>query len=378
MITFIKSIFRGMGYTVGKIIIFIILGLLGFLFFNNKVNASTIPLKWGPVTWNSHSLPYETGIGSNTSTDVTIDFGIHTITENWNNTYNSLAIDVCSTGKITFTRKYSSGSNCNNSCFEQTFYVYDTNISCTVQGYTGYLRRFYLPIKKWDVGSGSDYFLLGDIITVKNNVSWYNAITIAGAYLSNDDYVNIIGEQLYDTALQSSINNLNNAIGNVNSSINSGKNEIINNQNSNANSIINNQNQNQQQTNSKLDNIGDSITDDSLPDTSGISGWASLLPAGPVDSIINMPLTILNSLLGKFNSSCTPVTLPIPLIGGTLTLPCFSSFMSQYFPNFSLVWNLVGGIGSVIILYAYLMNLYKWVDNVLTLRENTNNEWAEL
>lgn len=118
-----------------------------------------------------------------------------------------------------------------------------------------------------------------------------------------------------------------------------------------------------------LNDINSSINDSSSPDLDALKNTAGWLPAGPIDSILNLPLTLLNSLTTNLSKSCTPVELPLPYIDKTLTLPCLSTIYSQI-DGLSIWINSIGVIASAFILFQYLMNLYKWVDDTLSFREN--------
>lgn len=129
------------------------------------------------------------------------------------------------------------------------------------------------------------------------------------------------------------------------------------------------------ETNDKLDNIQDSITSETPPNLGGLSGSAGWLPAGPVDSILNLPLTMLNSLLNNLGNSCTPLELPLPYVNRTLTLPCVNSIYAQI-DGLNAWINTISIIASAFILYSYLLKLYKWVDDTLTFRENNHCDWG--
>lgn len=128
------------------------------------------------------------------------------------------------------------------------------------------------------------------------------------------------------------------------------------------------------ETNKQLDDLNKNITDDTPPDLSGLDtvGW---LPQGPVDSIINLPLSFFNSLNNSLGKSCQPLHLDAPFIDKEVNLPCVNSIYAQI-PNFSDVFNWIGRITSAIILCHYLMALYKWVDDTLSFRENTWSDWG--
>lgn len=120
----------------------------------------------------------------------------------------------------------------------------------------------------------------------------------------------------------------------------------------------------------KLKDLFDTLFSDDDADVSGLNNMVGWLPPGPVDSIINLPLSFFNALTNTLTGTCVSVSLTLPYVNKTLVLPCFDSYMSQYLTNFSTFWTLVGFIGSVFILYHYLLALYKWIDDTLTLREN--------
>lgn len=124
-----------------------------------------------------------------------------------------------------------------------------------------------------------------------------------------------------------------------------------------------------------IDNLTDNIMDTTAPNVSSLSNSAGWLPAGPVDSIINLPITMLSSLNNVLStSSCSPISVPIPFINFNYSLPCLSTIISNM--GFSTWWEWVGTIASAFILYKYLINLYAWVDKTLTFRENNWNDWG--
>lgn len=99
------------------------------------------------------------------------------------------------------------------------------------------------------------------------------------------------------------------------------------------------------------------------------------MPAGPIDSLLNLPLTMFNSLLNGVGSTCQPVTLKLPYVNKNVTLPCLNSIYSQI--DGLTVWiNSIAVIAAGFILYAYFMKLYKWVDDTLSLREKTQMDWG--
>lgn len=132
------------------------------------------------------------------------------------------------------------------------------------------------------------------------------------------------------------------------------------------------------ETNDKLSGIEDALTDSSSPDLGGLSNTAGWLPAGPVDSILNLPLNMLQALNTALSDSCTPLNLTIPFVNVPFQIPCISTLYEQI-SGFSTLWTWIGSIVSVLMLYTYLLKLYKWVDDTLTFRENNHiDNWGGL
>ena len=126
-------------------------------------------------------------------------------------------------------------------------------------------------------------------------------------------------------------------------------------------------------SNPSLDNI---LTDESSPDLDILGDTSTWLPPGPVDSLIMLPLNFINTIINKLSGTCSPVNLPIPFMQNKyIVLPCLNTIFENI-EGFSTLFNLIGVIGSVYLLYNYFVRFYKWVDDTLTLRENTWQDWG--
>lgn len=163
---------------------------------------------------------------------------------------------------------------------------------------------------------------------------------------------------------------------------------VIDNQNQNTQDIINNQNQNTQDiidnNNSNTDKITDAIEesnkqqqetndflkDDTNPDLNAFNNYAGWLPPGPLDSILNLPLSLLNNLTNLFSGgSCSGITLPIPYLNKNFYLPCLSSIYSQINGlNIAINTLFLPIVGYL--LFKYLSSLYVWVENTLMLKDS--------
>lgn len=130
-------------------------------------------------------------------------------------------------------------------------------------------------------------------------------------------------------------------------------------------------------TNDKLDDLNSNLTDSSDPNLSigDVAGW---LPPGPVDSVLNLPLTILNSLITNLsNRTCTSVDLPLPYVEQTIQLPCLSTIFNQ--TGFTDVLNTISVPFAIFIYINTLIKLYGWVDETLQFREehwNDVDQWG--
>lgn len=122
-----------------------------------------------------------------------------------------------------------------------------------------------------------------------------------------------------------------------------------------------------------IDGIGDlndSILDDSPPNNlENLGDTAGWLPPGPVDSILNLPLTFLQNLSQNLSGTCQPVTLTLPFVNEDINLPCVNTLYEQI-DGLEFWLNSIGVVACGFILFKYLINLYKWVDDTLTFREN--------
>lgn len=104
----------------------------------------------------------------------------------------------------------------------------------------------------------------------------------------------------------------------------------------------------------------------------GLFNFIKNYPKGPVDSILTMPLDILNSLLNKFSTNtCSPLVLNLPYVNRNITLPCINTLYSQI-NGLDVFLNWFSALFSAFLLYKYFIFLYKWVDDILTFRENNH------
>lgn len=119
----------------------------------------------------------------------------------------------------------------------------------------------------------------------------------------------------------------------------------------------------------------DYMKDDSDIDTSEVDNLVGYLPAGPLDSIINLPLSMLNAISSNLSKSCVAPTFKVPFVNENFTLPCISDLYEKM--GATTLLNSLGGIAAAVMLYKYFVYLYNWVDHVLSLRGDKLKGWGE-
>lgn len=133
----------------------------------------------------------------------------------------------------------------------------------------------------------------------------------------------------------------------------------------------------EQNTNDLITDINNSINSGALPDNlDNLVDFAGYLPPGPVDSILTIPLTFMNNYYSVFtSSSCNAINIPFPYLNDKyFQLPCGNTLINNM--GFLNWWETIGAFFGGWCLYRYLINLYKWVDETLTLRENNWPDWG--
>lgn len=272
-----------------------------------NVDAKMISFDSSNFSVNNTSVPLS--FGTNANDGYNFNFSLM---ENINYTggepYPYIILQLCSTAYssgITFTRPYSSGQNCSNSCFDQSLTYFTTNESCPVSTYTG--RRFYVvaSVHKWQIGSsGSPYYQLVDTIRLNSNLSYYGVHNLEKVYMSDDNM-----SQQYQQSIT------NNAINSNTEAINS-----VNNSQQETNDLIKNDNT------SEAENKAADFFTNFTTDNHGLTG------------IITAPLNAIQSLS---SATCSPLELPLPFVNDTLTLPCMRPIYEEHFGSFMDIYDII-------------------------------------
>ena len=149
----------------------------------------------------------------------------------------------------------------------------------------------------------------------------------------------------------------------------------------NTQEIINQTNEMITQTNEIISTIINSsdkqyqyMTDDSDPsiDVSGMSGITGILPAGPLDSLLSLPLTLINILIDSSSGACSPFTFTF-VFNETFTLPCFDTFWNQV-PSSLMLF--LSDVPAVYIFIMWAKSIYKRVEKATSFKSSIDDAWG--
>ena len=117
-----------------------------------------------------------------------------------------------------------------------------------------------------------------------------------------------------------------------------------------------------------------SIVQNTYDGFSNLGGISSLLPSGPIDSLLSIPINFLNRSINALNGTCSPFKTKY-VFNQELEIPCFGEYYES-FPAASKI--LLDTIPSAILLVAYFKHLYKKVDRATSLQANSDDDWGVL
>lgn len=314
---FLKRLFK-------KVLFLLIITIFLFLIKSCNVNASSVDISLHDVTYdNSYLLNldwYNKGAGNK---NISFDYALLNAPQNTNVLFNSLVL--CSDAKYTSAYPTDPSEVVN-------IHLNNTNYACNYSNsnYAGG-RVVIITFVTYNDGPNSFVVYQDDSASIQ----LIDFVVDSSSYVNPLDYSN-----------QSLIN----------------QNSQIINQN---NTIINNTDN----TNKKLDDLNKNLTDTSSPNLNGLENSAGWLKPGPVDSILNLPLTLLNNLQTNLGNTCNPVVVTLPYVDKDINLPCVSAIYKQI-DGLDVWFQGIGVIAAAFILYKYFMYLYNRIDDTLSFREN--------
>lgn len=228
--------------------------------------------------------------------------------------------------------------------------------TCSVNGYDGQYKLNRWLIKQWNYYEIYGGYVYGVkwTINIHNQLSYPVYVRYESIFLSNELISDFSSDYLLGVLIEQ------------NSSLRSSVNAIQ--------SSTNETNSKLDETNEQLGEVNDNITSTNGPTNIGaLDNSAGWLPAGPVDSILNLPLSLLNSLLTAVSSTCQPLNITFPFVDFNYKLPCISSIYAKI-SGLNAIIDLIGYTVGVLILYYYFKHLYKWIDNKITMQND--NDWG--
>lgn len=106
------------------------------------------------------------------------------------------------------------------------------------------------------------------------------------------------------------------------------------------------------------DDINNDNVDESSSSASSFFNNFDSGSTGNLTDIISLPLDFLSSL----NNSCSPINLTIPFIDTNITIPCMSTYLSQFLPSSLL--NLIRLVINGIISYRAIASLLNFINGL--------------
>lgn len=358
-------------YTI--LLILALVCLISFLFINNSLSVSAESIKPYMINfWGNSSIPFASSVSANGSKNGVIQVYTPISLQQYHGGQNPryLTIEVCATISADF-EIYNTNTDLNY--INEDITVTSVRKNCD-NGYSSTNSLFYTiqtTIGKWQVGlnaGNTSVALASAYFKLTNKNSYTGKFRITNVTLSYDDNIgntyqeNVIMNNTDKIAedtggilntIKSVLTGITNLPSLIWNSIKGGFTSVVN----AVTSVVN-----------KITDLFDFFSNDDNPNMSGLENSAGWLPAGPVDSLINLPLSLLDNISSNLSNTCQPVTLLLPYVDEELILPCQSQFYEDIGAK-SLIDN-IGLIASAFILFTYLINLYAYVDKTLTFREN--------
>lgn len=333
----LKSLFK-------KLLFFLIITIILWFIKLSFVSAATFSPYDFSISGNNN-LPQDQWVVNGTRMILTVATSMQENQLNINER-NYIEILACVAGGSSWS-SYITNDDLNGAIQNGNVNYLNTGISCkaTNQYYDGTFGKFYFKVYKWVIPSGQDLYQVSSY--------WNFTSSAASLVLDIRDIKITDNDNFYNDSLL----------------VSNGKGQdVIINQNQN---IINNGNA----TNNKLDDLNKNLTDESSPNLNGLENSSGWLKPGPVDSILNLPLSLLNNLTTNLSKSCSPIDLPLPFVNHSLQLPCLNSVFNKI-NGLNVFLNSIGVISSAFIIYEYLRKLYFRIDKILNF--DSSSGWGDI
>lgn len=361
----INDVFKSFFRTIGRILAYLAVGAgivyisLQFTNFVMPVSAAVLPNNSFNLVIDNKHFPVDFSTSAGGYSRPSILFYNLSESDVITAKFNYVILDVCSGNLMNSTNVSIENSGSGNYFDSNSLVIYKTGITCESQGYNGDLYKIQMRVGKY-VDSQGDGLFAASYLKFINSYGYITLTTFNSVVVSDEDVLTGLLQNNITNDLQRDILN---------------QQKEFNKKQDQTNQKLDDLNKNQQDTNKKIDDVKGTITSEDNPNLDGLKNSAGWLPDGPLDSILNLPLSLLQNLSTNLSKSCQPVSLPLPYVDKTVDLPCISTIYSQI-EGLNVWINTIGIIASAFILFFYLVRLEKWVDDTLTLRENTQMDWG--
>lgn len=116
-------------------------------------------------------------------------------------------------------------------------------------------------------------------------------------------------------------------------------------------------------------------TDNSDPsiDVSGMSNITGLLPAGPIDSLLAIPLTLIQLLVAGTSGTCSNLSFNF-FWDMPITLPCVDAVFWSHLNATLLLF--LSDVPAVLIFILWAKSIYKRVERAVSFESSVDDEWG--
>ncbi len=267
-----------------------------------------------------------------------------------------------------------------NSINESATILYNSVVLCSDAKYTSAyatdpseVANIRMNNTNYSCSYSNSSYTLGKvvIITFVTYSSGSNSIVL---YQNDNASVQLIDFVVDSSSYVNPMNYSSQSLINQNSQIINQNTTIINKQDQ-TNSKLDDLNSKTDKTNQELKDMNDYLKDNTNPnvDVSSLGTVSGLLPAGPVDSLLNIPFKFLSVLSSSVSGACVPVSTNW-VFNTTLNIPCFSEQFYSEVPTALMTFLQV--VPCAFILIKYFKHLYKKVDRAVTMNTTADDEWG--
>lgn len=383
-----KRVWRSFNFNIGRILAYIVVGLIIAL-FSSFLNLANVNAAIADMVYSGDSLKGRVSIGTQKvganyyysfnngaydqsvlNLDIPIEY-IHGLSSNAAGT---------GTGTIDVGFQVEYCVNSPNAGLENIYSYYDNSIDFQYNNgtkmyltegdwsqsncYTAFVRLKLNYSLNYGVSDPSTSFTQltdrNNTFAIYNNYGYMGIIRYTDMiYLNEADYNERLEEAKSRYNLVQSFDDISGAVNGIGDKVQGTTDKVAE------------TNEKLDKTNQELEDLNDNITD---TDTSGSEDLAGGFFEDfdnedyGLSDIITMPLQVINNIT---SATCSPLELPLPFVDTDVTLPCMYSIYQQYFGGFLSIYQT---ITFGIVAYWVCINIFRMVKNF----KNPDNDEVEV